>query len=90
MEIEFDPDKCRRNIELRGLDFRDAPAVLEGPALTYLDERFDYGEPRWITVGLLNQRMIIVVWTPCGEVYRIISMRKANEREQESYSGRLG
>ena len=89
MEIEYDPAKRHRNIELRGLDFDDAVQVLQGPALTFRDIRIDYGEVRWITIGLLQNRMIVVAWTQRGEAYRVISMRKANDKEQKSYSGRL-
>ena len=89
MEIEYDSPKRLRNLELRGLDFVDSAQVLQGPALTYQDARFDYGEVRWITIGLLRNRMIVVTWTQRGEAYRIISMRKANDKEQKSYSGRL-
>ena len=89
MEIEYDPEKRLRTLELRGLDFVDASVVLQGPALTFQDVRIDYGEARWITVGLLRGRMLGVTWTARGDAYRIISMRKANDKEQESYSGRL-
>ncbi len=90
VEIEYDAVKRAVILENRGLDFSDAGKVLTGPALTYQDVRRDYGEERWITVGLLNSRMVIVVWTPRGTKYRIVSMRKANVREQEKFAGRLG
>ena len=53
------------------------------------DTRQDYGEDRFITIGRLNKRMVVLVWTPRGEVRRIISMRKANDREQALYGPRL-
>lgn len=90
IELEYDPVKRLQTLEARGLDFADAAKILAGPALTYPDDRHDYGEERWITVGLLDGRMMIVVWTPRGEKYRIVSMRKANVREQEKFTGRLG
>ncbi|MBF3384733.1 BrnT family toxin, partial [Burkholderia pseudomallei] len=49
-----------------------------------------YVESRYITVGTLDGRMIVMVWTPRGEARRIISMRKANDREQARYAHRLG
>ena len=58
--------------------------------VTAEDARFDYGEPRLTTVGVLRGRMVIVVWTPRGEVRRIISMRKANEREIARFAQALG
>mgnify|MGYP006190638399 CR=1 FL=1 len=51
-----------------------------------VDDRFDYGETRYISAGDLHERMVIVVWTQRGEARHIISMRKANEREQGRYT----
>lgn len=90
MEIEFDPDKRDKTLSERGLDFARACEVFAGPTFDAPDGRFEYGEPRMITVGVLDERMVVVVWTPRGEVRRIISMRKANEREQAAYARRMG
>lgn len=65
----------------RGLDFARAVDVFAGKHLTREDARMDYAEARFVTAGWLDMRLVIVVWTPRGEVRRIISMRKANERE---------
>ena len=65
----------------RGLDFARAGEVFEGVQLTRQDKREDYAEVRFVTAGWLDARLVVVVWTPRGEVRRIISMRKANERE---------
>lgn len=95
MKISFDPAKREWTLRERSLDFRDAPKIFAGPRLTFEDTRFAYSERRYITVGLLNGRMMILVWTPRkkidGEECRhIISMRKANAREQVRYIQRLG
>ncbi|MFA6964449.1 BrnT family toxin [Bosea sp. (in: a-proteobacteria)] len=50
----------------------------------------DYGEERFVTIGILDGRMVVTVWTDRGDSRRIISMRKANEREQARYQSRLG
>jgi len=63
--------------------------VFEGDTLTIEDDRFDYGEQRFITIGRLAGRIMVIVWTPRGAARRIISMRKANDREQAAYSPRL-
>jgi len=76
-------------LEQRGLDFADADKVFDGPHLTIEDDRIDYGEVRYLTVGMLEQRMVVLVWTPRGQDLRIISMRKANDREQRAYGPRL-
>lgn len=90
MEISFDPEKRARTLHERGLDFAQAEQVFAGPAFTQADERFDYPEPRFVTFGLLDGRMIVIVWTATSGGRRIISMRKANEREQARYRQRLG
>ena len=89
MQIEFDPDKRDKTLAERGLDFAQAGEVFAGVNVTAEDARFDYGEPRFTTVGVLDGRMVILVWTPRGEVRRIISMRKANEREIEKFAQAL-
>jgi uncharacterized protein len=95
MRITFDPAKRECTLRERGLDFRDAPKVFAGHALRSKDTRFEYPERRYITVGLLDGRMVILVWTPGeqieGEEWRhMISMRKANGREQARYVQRFG
>ena len=66
-----------------------ADEVFAGATLTVEDDRQDYGESRFITIGFLDSRMVILVWTPRDDAYRIISMRKANEREQAIYGPRF-
>ena len=90
MRISFDPAKRAETLRLRGLDFADARVVFEGPTFTFPDERYDYPEERYVTAGLLADRMVIVVWTPIEDGRRIISMRKASAREQARYLDRLG
>lgn len=82
MRIEFDPAKRDRTLIERGLDFADAVEVFAGEVLTLADLRFDYAEPRFQTFGWLRGRMTMVVWSPILDGRRIISMRKANGREQ--------
>jgi len=90
MRIGYDPAKRLRTLAERGLDFDDAVAVFSGRSLSFEDDRQDYGEIRVVTVGFLDERMIVVVWTLRGNVRHIISMRKANGREQARYQKRLG
>jgi uncharacterized DUF497 family protein len=85
MRITFDPTKRARTLLDRGLDFSRAREVFDGITVTETDERFHYGEPRNVTVGYLDGRVVVVVWTPRGRARRIISMRKANEREIEKF-----
>jgi uncharacterized protein len=91
MQFEWDEAKKRSNFAKHGLDFADAEQVLNGPCVTFADDRFDYGEERFITLGLLGGRVVVIAHAPGGDdITRIISMRKANRREQKIYQKRLG
>ena len=89
MRIECDEAKRAETIKARGLDMARAADVLAGATLTVEDDRMDYGEDRFITVGFLDDAMVVLVWTPRSDTYRIISMRKANERERRLYDARF-
>ena len=86
MAITFDAAKRAWTIREQGLDFLLANEVFSGVQLSFEDDRHAYGETRIITVGLLSGRMVIVVWTDRGEDRHVISMRKANAREQARYA----
>ena len=89
MKIEFDPAKRQAILEHRGLDMARAAEIFAGATLTIPDDRKDYGEPRFISIGRLDGRMVVSIWTPRGAACRIISLRKANDREQALYRDRL-
>jgi uncharacterized DUF497 family protein len=90
VRITYDNAKRDRTLTERGLDFARAAEVFAGREYTSEDSRQDYGEPRFITAGWLDERLVILVWTPRGTVRRIISMRKANDREIKAYEKHLG
>lgn len=90
IRVEYDPAKRSATLRDRGLDMADAGGVFEGETITVEDDRRDYGETRYITVGFLADRMVFVAWTSREGARRIISMRKANAREQELYASRFG
>ena len=89
VRIEFDPVKRQRTLDERGLDMAEAGAALDGPNITYEDRRWDYAETRVITIGRLRGRLVFIAWTPRWNACRIISMRKANVREEALYGGRV-
>lgn len=89
MEIRFDPVKRNKTLAERGMDFEDATIVFAGATIDFIDDRRDYGELRWLTIGLLDARMVAVIWTQRGNIRQIISMRKCNEREQQKFGARL-
>jgi uncharacterized protein len=89
MEIEFDPEKRQQTLLNRGLDFADAKLVFRESNITLEDDRQVYAEKRFLTFGKLFGRLVVVVWTIREGRHRIISMRKANDREQKRYGSRL-
>jgi uncharacterized DUF497 family protein len=90
MKISYDPAKREKTLRERELDFEDAVGVFEGPTLTQIDDRFEYREVRYLTYGLLDSRLTLVVWAQRSDVRHIISMRKCNDREKKKITHRLG
>ena len=91
MRYVYDPAKKAANLRKHGFDFDDASKVIESDAtVTFEDHRFDYGEQRFITLGLLDANVVVVVTTETDEEIRVISMRKAEQNEQEIYFRNLG
>ena len=85
MEFEWDSAKRISNLGKHGVDFADASKVFEGAFVTVEDNRFDYGKRRFITFGLLNERVVAVVHTEREDRIRIISARKATKHERSNY-----
>ena len=82
--------KREKTLLERGLDFADSEKVFNGLHFIARDDRFDYGEERFFSVGLLDDRIVVIVWTPRTAVRRIISTRYANDREISRYKKHLG
>lgn len=85
MEFEWDEAKRLTNLRKHGIDFVDVPAVFEGDIVTVEDDRYNYGEQRFITLGLLQGRIVAIVHTERDDRTRIISARKATRYEQRTY-----
>lgn len=85
MKISYDPIKNQKNIDERQLSFDQAVNFDFLNAKIAIDERFDYGETRYIAVGFLGGRLHILVFTPTPDGIRVISFRKANKREIKAY-----
>jgi uncharacterized DUF497 family protein len=85
MRFEWDEAKRRSNIERHGIDFGVVEKVLEGPTFTVLDDRFDYGEMRLQTFGLLRDEVVAITHRETDEVFRVISVRKATKHEEKNY-----
>jgi uncharacterized DUF497 family protein len=63
VRFSFDADKRAATLEKRGIDMLDAAKVFAGPTATWLDDRFNYGEARWLTAGFLAGRVVLIAWT---------------------------
>jgi uncharacterized protein len=86
VRLEWDKQKNKVNVEKHGLDFADAYKVFEFPMLVKLDDREDYGEDRWIGIGLMDIRVVVIVFTePKENTIRVISFRKATSEEKKRY-----
>lgn len=86
MEFEWDEAKSNACFEERGFHFAAAAMVFGDPdRLVDLDNRLIYGEVRYRVIGKIRGRVYVVIFTPRQEVVRIISARKANQREVRYY-----
>ena len=83
--FEWDPKKAATNVRKHGIRFADAVSVLEDSrAITVSDDSID--EQRWVTIGMdAVDRILVVVYTWRGEKIRIISARRATQRESQQY-----
>lgn len=87
MEIEFDPNKERLNRKRHHLSLKQAAAIFDFYRIDDVDDREDYRETRYVTLGRISPSEIVVcVWTPRGEKARIISLRRAEPDEREIYN----
>lgn len=90
MKFEWDEEKNLENIRKHGIDFADVPAMFNWHVLIELDTRHNYGEDRWIGLGMLREMTAVVVFverTP--QTIRIISVRKANQYERKKYQSSI-
>jgi uncharacterized DUF497 family protein len=90
MEFVWDDAKDEANLRKHGISFDEAKLIFDGPVLTRVDDRADYGEIREISLGLLSpDAPLMVVHTARDEKTRLISARKANRQERKIYYGYL-
>lgn len=85
MQVEWDEAKREENLRKHGIDFVGVEALFEGVTATIEDDRLDYGEQRFVTFGVMDGRVVAVVHTEQSDTIRIISIRKATKREEQSY-----
>lgn len=86
MQFEWDENKNAQNLKKHGISFEEAQEIFDGIVFTAIDERFDYGEIREISIGAIQNVVIVtVVHTERNQFIRIISARKATRQERETY-----
>ena len=85
MHYTFDPAKNRRNRDRHGVDLADAVRVFDETHIEWEDDRYDYGERRFIVLGSIDARIYVVVYTWRNGFRRIISARWANSRERDVF-----
>ena len=91
MDFEWNEFKRHENIRKHGIDFEDVKAAFSEPMIVGIDDRKNYGEDRWIGIGIINGIVIVVVFTePRDESIRIISARKATKYENKIYYQKIG
>ena len=83
--FEWDQTKSDKNLAERGFDFAYASRIFDGDVLEWEDTRRDYSERRVVAIGEVDKEVYVVVYTPRGEVRRIISARPASRRERNAY-----
>ena len=90
MRFEWDEAKNRANIRKHGFDFADAEQMFRGQLLIRPDVREDYGEERWIAIGMIQGRFAFLAFVerPEGSI-RVISLRKAKSGERKEYEKAL-
>ena len=89
MNYEWHEPKRRLNRSYHGIDFADTVDFDWSSALVVMDTRFDYGETRYIAIGWLHGRLVILVFTERQETIRLISLRRANSHERKQYETRF-
>lgn len=89
MQYEWDEQKRLANFIRHKIDFADAVNFEWDTAIETLDDRFDYGEERWVALGFIDGRLYVMVYAFRSPNIRIISLRKANKRETLFYEKKI-
>ena len=87
MKLDWDETKRQATLRERGLDFADVALIDWETAITFDDDRRDYGERRQVCLGRMREQVVVVAFTFRGNALRVISMRKANRRERKLHDG---
>ena len=86
----WDERKRKVNLAKHGIDLRDAESIFDGPLVTVEDTRENYGEPRFVSLGLLHGIPVSLVYTERGDSIHVISIRKALKHEARFFFSQIG
>lgn len=89
MRYSFDPAKQAANVAKHGVFFSKADEFEWETALVQVDDRHDYGETRFIAIGMIGERVHVLVFNLRETEVRIISLRRANRREVKHYANHI-
>ena len=86
-DFEWDPQKAQTNLEKHGISFETAKSVFgDQYSVEFADDRFDYGEDRYVIIGLVGSRLVAVTYTWRDNVIRLITARGAEPNERRLYN----
>lgn len=85
LEFEWDEEKRQSNLKKHGVDLIQARQIFEGYTVEFADNRYNYGEERFVAIGQAGVQVLTVVYTVRSEVIRLISARKATKDETRIY-----
>ena len=86
MRFEWNEQKNALNLAKHGISFEEARLIFDGPVVSRMDDRIDYGEQREVSVGAIGEIIVVtVVHTSREGAVRLISARLANRRERRLY-----
>jgi uncharacterized DUF497 family protein len=88
--VTFEGDENKRSqvLDRRGVNFAIAALIVEGPVLTVVDDRMDYGDERLVSIGRADGEYYVVVHTARGERTRVVTAWKASRRQRAQYQAR--
>lgn len=85
MQFEWDDNKAASNLQKHGVDFFRACQIFTGPTVEFEDKRYNYGEERFVALGLADGQVLAVTYTFRDQMIRLISARKATKDERKIY-----
>ena len=83
--LTYNEDKRKINLKKYGIDLAECEHIFDAPMLTREDDRQAYGEQRWVSLGMLNGEVVVLVWTDRKTGAHLISCRKAEKYERKIY-----